>query len=226
MRCCGQDISLKAPPAAARHVAPLAEQAVAAFDAGRRDEAAALALDVLELAPGQPLALKLLYQIRRPTTPSAAEALIRRVVALYPNDFWATNELTLLLLGKGALAEAEVHARNAVRIAPQNAQAHHLMGMIMTEINRPQIGEYHYRRALELADQRGAVLLANLAWNLKNQGKMEEARALYEESLAADPTILQTVLGWARLEEADRHFKPAEALLDKAEAIAPGKSVA
>ncbi len=221
MRCCGQDISLKAPPAAARHVQPLAEQAVAAFDAGRKDEAAQLALDVLELAPGQPLALKLLYQIRRPTTPAAAEALIRRVVALYPNDFWATNELTLLLLGKGALAEAETHARNAVRIAPQNAQAHHLMGMIMTEINRAQIGEYHYRRALELADQRGAVLLANLAWNLKNQGKMEEARALYEESMAADPKILQTVLGWARLEEADRHFKPAEALLDKAAELAP-----
>ena len=83
------------------------------------------------------------------------------------------------------------------------------MGMIMTEINRPQIGEYHYRRALELADRRGAVLLANLAWNLKNQGKMAEARALYEESMALDPTILQTVLGWARLEEADRNFDAA-----------------
>ena len=209
-------------PAAARHVAPLADQAVAALNEGRIEEAAALCLDVLELAPGQAQALKVLYQIRRGHAPAAAEALIRRVVALYPNDFWATNELTLLLLGKGALAEAEVHARNAVRIAPQNAQAHHLMGMIMTEINRPQIGEYHYRRALELADQRGAVLLANLAWNLKNQGKMAEARAFYEESLAADPGILQTVLGWARLEEADRNFDRAAELLDKADALAPG----
>jgi len=48
----------------------------------------------------------------------------------------------------------------------------------------------------------GPILLANLAWNLKNQGKMAEARALYEESMAADPAILQTVLGFARLEEA------------------------
>ena len=222
MRCCGQDINLKAPPAAARHVAPLAERALAAHGEGKIDEATALCLDVLELAPGQAQALKLLYQIRRGVVPAAAEALIRRVVALYPNDFSATNELTLLLLGKGALAEAEVHARNAVRIAPQNAQAHHLMGMIMTEINRPQIGEYHYRRALELADQRGAVLLANLAWNLKNQGKMAEARALYQESMGLDATVLQTVLGWARLEEADRKFDEAGALLDKADALAPG----
>ncbi len=221
LRCCGQDVSLKAPPAAARHVAPLAERAVAAHAEGRIDEATALCLDVLELAPGQAQALKLLYQIRRGAIPAAAEALIRRVVALYPNDFSATNELTLLLLGKGALAEAEAHARNAVRIAPQNAQAHHLMGMIMTEINRPQIGEYHYRRALELADQRGAVLLANLAWNLKNQGKMAEARVLYRESMALDATILQTVLGWARLEEADRDFAAAVELLDKARALAP-----
>src|SRR5579871_790418 len=107
IRCCGQDVTLKAMPSAARHVAPLAEQAIAAFNEGRIADATALCLDVLELAPGQAQALKLLYQIRRAgNVPAAAEALIRRVVALYPNDFWATNELTLLLLGKGALAEA------------------------------------------------------------------------------------------------------------------------
>ncbi len=221
-RCCGQDLSLKAVTAAARHIAPLAEQAVAAFDAGRVEESTALCVDVLELVPGQPQALGLLYRIRLAERPLAALTLIRRLVALYPNDFWATNELTLQLLGRGMLAEAEVHARNAVRIAPEMAQAHHLMGMVMTELSRPQIGEYHYRRALELADGRDAVLLANLAWNLKAQGKMVEARDLYRESIAAAPDILQTVLGWARLEEADRQFAAAADLLDRAEALAPG----
>ena len=65
IRCCGQDVSLKAMPAAARHVAPLAEQAIAAFNEGKVGDATALCLDVLELAPGQPQALKLLYQIRQ-----------------------------------------------------------------------------------------------------------------------------------------------------------------
>ena len=101
----------------------------------------------------------------------------------------ATNELALILLGKGSLAEAEMHARNAIRIAPENPQAHNLMGMIMTEANRPPIGEYHYRRVLELTGQRDPILLANLAWNLKNQGRMAEARKLYEESVAAAPEI-------------------------------------
>jgi Tfp pilus assembly protein PilF len=221
-RCCAMDVALMAPSPATRHVAPLAEQAVKAFNDSDVETATRLALEVLELAPGQPDALKLLYQIRKPTQPQTAEVLIRRVVALNPNDFWATNELTLMLMNRGASAEAEIHARNAVRIAPENAQSHHLMGMILTEINRPQIGEYHYRRALELADRRGPILLANLAWNLKNQGKMAEARALYEESMAQDPSILQTVLGFARLEEADRNFGPAGELLDKAAEISPG----
>ncbi|MGI9169515.1 MAG: hypothetical protein ACR2FH_04965, partial [Caulobacteraceae bacterium] len=45
LRCCGQDVSLKAPPAAARHVAPLADQAIAAHAEGRIEEATALCLD-------------------------------------------------------------------------------------------------------------------------------------------------------------------------------------
>jgi tetratricopeptide (TPR) repeat protein len=96
------------------------------------------------------------------------------------------------------------------------------MGMILTEANRPQVGEYHYRRALELLNERPPILLANLAWSLKNQGKIAEARALYEESVALDSAILQTWLGWARMEETDREFARAHALLDEAERVAPG----
>jgi tetratricopeptide (TPR) repeat protein len=126
------------------------------------------------------------------------------------------------MLGKGSLPEAEAHARNAIRIAPENPQAHNLMGMIMTEANRPQIGEYHYRRVLALSEARDPILLANLAWNLKNQGRMEEARTLYQESATAAPDIRQTQLGFARLEEADRNFDTAGKILDDAETRFPG----
>ena len=105
-------------------------------------------------------------------------------MSLDPNNFAATNEFALLLLGKGAIQEAEVQARNAIRIAPQNAQAHNLMGLVLTEANRPLIGEYHYRRVLELAEGEEPITLANLAWNLKNQGRIDEARGLYRRSMA------------------------------------------
>lgn len=193
-----------------------------AFKAGDIQGAENTVRHMLELAPGREDALIFLYRLcRQQNRPQAAEALIKRVVALNPNHFWATNELTLMLLAKGALGEAEMHARNAIRIAPQNAQANNLMGLVLTEANRPLIGEYHYRRVLELASGDEPITLANLAWNLKAQGRIEEARALYQKSMALKPDVLQTVLGFAKMEEADRKFEAALALLDEAERLLP-----
>jgi Flp pilus assembly protein TadD len=153
VRCCRLDLSALAPTEASRHLLPLVDKAIEIHSRGGLAEAAKICLKVLELAPGQGGALAVLYQIRKVTGPlSAAEALIRRMVALDPNNVWATQELALLLFGKGDFAEAEIHARNAVRIAPTDPQSHNLMGMILTEANRPQIGEYHYRQVLELLD--------------------------------------------------------------------------
>ncbi|TBW40117.1 tetratricopeptide repeat protein [Siculibacillus lacustris] len=202
---------------------PLVDRAIADHARGERSEAERLCLEVLELAPGQGGALAVLYQIRKAEgATAAAEALVRRLVGLDPNNLWATQELALLLFGKGDLAEAEAYARNSVRIGPTDPQSHNLMGMILTDAHRPQIGEFHYRRALELLGRRQPILLANLAWNLKNQGKMAEARALYEESVSLAPAVLQTLSGWARLEETDRDFAHADVLLDRAEELAPG----
>jgi tetratricopeptide (TPR) repeat protein len=222
VRCCALNVAALPPAESVRHLVPLVERAIQAHRQGATETAERLCLDVLELAPDRPGALSVLYEIRKAQgRHAAAEALIRRIVALDPNNLVATNELALLLLGRGALGEAEVHARNAVRIAPENPQAHNLMGMIMTEAQRPQIGEYHYRKVLELTGTRDPILLANLAWNLKNQGRMAEARTLYQESVAAAPDIRQTLLGWARLEEADRQFEAAGEVLDRMQALWP-----
>jgi tetratricopeptide (TPR) repeat protein len=222
-RCCGLDPVGLPPADSTRHLIPLVERAIVAQRQGAIDIAEQLCLDVLELAPDRSGALTVLYQIRKDQgNQTAAEALLYRIVALDPNNFAATNEITLLLLGKGAIQEAEVHARNAVRIAPQNPQAHNLMGMVMTEAQRPSAGEYHYRKVLELSGARDPILLANLAWNLKCQGRMEEGRALYRESAAAAPGVRQTLLGWARLEEADRKFDAASEILDRMAAHWPG----
>src|SRR5262249_25378164 len=105
--------------------------------------------------------------------------------------------------------------------APENPQSHNLLGMVLSERHRPQIGEYHYRRVLELSRRRDPILLANLAWNLKNQGRMAESRRLYEEAAAAAPEVVPTWLGWARMEEADRDFARAEALLTRADELLP-----
>lgn len=224
-RCCELNLATLGAPEANRHLVPLEERAVQAMRSGAQEAAESLSLDVLELAPGRTTVLAVLYEIRKAEGKRpAAEALIRRIVALEPNNFWATNEITLLLLGKGAVAEAEIHARNAVRIAPENAQSHNLLGMVMTEAHRPAIGEYHYARALNISGARDPVVLANMALCLKNQGKMLAARGLYRESLELAPDSLHTLLGFARLEEADRNLAEAMVLLDQAESKFPGNA--
>jgi tetratricopeptide (TPR) repeat protein len=221
-RCCRLDYASLPPPEASRHLLPLVDRAIAEQQQDHDAEAEELCLEVLELAPNQGGALAVLYRIRRGQgNVPAAEALCRRLVTLQPNNAWATQELALLLFGKGDFADAEHHARNAVRIAPTDPQSHNLMGMILTEANRPQTGEYHYRQVLALTGRREPILLANLAWNLRNQGRIDEARAFYEESVALAPGILQTLIGYARLEETDRNFARADAILDQAERLAP-----
>jgi tetratricopeptide (TPR) repeat protein len=219
-RCCALDWTI--PPAASRET-PEIDRARAALGAGNVTEAVRFLIDLLEQFPRHLDALRLLYQIRSAENETlAAEALLSRIVRLDPNDLAATQALAALLFGRGALAEAEFHARNAVRLSPADAQSHNLMGMIMTDAHRPQVGEYHYRRVMELLGAPNAILYANLAWNLKNQGRIDESRKLYEQSMRLDPNVFQTVYGWAQMEETDRNFARAGELLDAAERLSPG----
>jgi tetratricopeptide (TPR) repeat protein len=219
-RCCNLDWTAAWPKPERE---PEVVEARAAQAAGKANEAEYLLVGVLERSPLHVGALALLADIRTgQNSRGASEALLKRIVRLDLNHLPATQALALLLFGKGALAEAEIHARNAVRIAPLDPQSHNLMGMIMTEAHRPQVGEHHYRRAKDLLSEPSPILLANLAWNLKNQGRMAEARELYQESTALDPNIFQTLFGWAQMEETDRNFDRAGELLDAAEKLAPG----
>ncbi len=221
-RCCALDWSAPWPATAPAEEVQRARAARLAGDAAAADR---LLLGFLERSPLHLGALALLQEIRAGEGKAAAsEALLKRIVRLDPNHLAATQALALLLFTKGALAEAEVHARNAVRIAPLDPQSHNLMGMIMTEAHRPHVGEHHYRRARELLSEPSAILLANLAWNLKNQGRMAESRELYPQSVALDPNVFQTLYGWAQMEETDRNFARAGELLDAAEKLSPGNA--
>jgi len=200
----------------------LVGRAVAALEGGDAVAAETLCLNVLNVAPQFSTALWTLYQIRRRGgLDQAAAALLLRLVAVAPNNIDAVQELAALLFERGDVIAAERHARDAVRLGPLNPRSHNLMGMILTETQRPQIGEFHYRRVLELSRVRDPILLANLAWNLKGQGRLDEARELYRESVKTAPDIFQTRFGWAQLEEADRDFAAARTQLAQAAAIRP-----
>ncbi len=145
-RCCEMREDALPAPGSGGPLTPLVERALGLMQQNAIAEARQLCLGVLELAPGHPDALAVLYQICRDHgPPAAAEALLRRMVALHPNTFWAVNDLAVLTLNKGAVFETELHARNAIRIAPENPQSHNLMGIALTESNRPHTLSAHPR---------------------------------------------------------------------------------
>lgn len=223
MRCCAMDLATASLPGSALLLAPQIRAAEEARQAGEADRATGILLQVLELAPWAPAALMVLARIHQQAGRlGAAAVLLARVVAVDPANQEAVREAARVALNRGDIAGALGHARNAVRGDPLSADAHHLLGLALTEANRAVAGEHHYRRALELAGRRDAIVLANLAWNLKAQGRIVESRALYAESRAAAPDVLTTLLGEARMEEAAGALDRASALLDQARAVAPG----
>ncbi|MBV8767232.1 MAG: sulfotransferase [Hyphomicrobiales bacterium] len=221
-RCCDLEPSYVAPPEARDAAERLAKKAGKALANGHLAMAERQSLEALEKAPRLCAALAILYQVRRHGgADQAALTLLQRLVALEPNNIEATQELAMLLFQKGDLAAAEHQARNAIRLAPSHPRSHNLMGMILTEAQRPHIGEHHYRRVLELSGDRDPILLANLAWNLKCQGRIAEARQLYVQSTQAAPEVFQTLFGWGQLEEADGNFAEAREKFDRAAKLRP-----
>ncbi len=219
--CCGAKVEAggfaTTPAPVPSDVAVAEQQALAAKAAGDIAGASRFLLDVLERDPWRPRALHLLYELRKAEgRRSAAEALIRRLLAMEPNRFGFINELVLLLLSRGAGVEAVQHARHGIRLQPSGGQAHLLMALSLTEADRPFDAEYHYLRAIEFSNRRDPAVLVNYALCLTRQGRLTQARVLYEEALVSAPEEIQALMGLARLEEADGRLDAALAWTDRA----------
>lgn len=198
---------------------------VAALSEGNSEQALRYFIEVLEQVPCHIRALRMLYKIQSESDNSqAAEALLRRLIHLMPQDDWAYAELAMRLYEKSDLPGAEQHARNVVRLSPDNAQGHNLMGMILTDAHRLQAGEFHYRRALSLHGPVGK-LCANLALNLERQGKLEEADEFYCQAMELEPDNMASFVGWLKLKEINREFDTARSMLSMLEQRLPATHI-
>jgi tetratricopeptide (TPR) repeat protein len=205
-----------------RAVDPQVNEGKVALEKGDLTLAELRAMQALQIVPDHLEGLMLLYQVRRKNNQGgpALENILRRIVRRDPNILWATTELAFALFARGERVECEGHARNAIRLAPRNAQAHGVMGLILTETNRAVAGEYHFRRAIELAGENARVAM-NLANCLRSQGKVEEAESWFRKSTELEPGNVNAWIGWCRLEEVRRNIPRAWELLAEAEKVAP-----
>ncbi len=196
-------------------------EATKLYNEKKHREAEALALKILDLAPNNRAALRVLFEVRRAENKTKpAEMLIRRLAGLpVENAAQSTaNHLQLaqLLVGQSRHREAETAARAAIKLSPRDATAHHVIGVILTETGRWAAGEVHYRRALGLVEREDGMVLANLAWNLKLQGRLDEAASAYERALLVKPDNVRGIGGYAQVEAGRGRLDRAIALLDEA----------
>ena len=179
-----------------------------------------LARDAIAANPDDVDALEILFLCQqRFGDASGAERTLRRVIALAPTKQWPRGDLARLLLGGGRADEGEQVLREAIAANDSHADAHAMLGSILSEREILVPGARHLQRAIELAGQH-PQLLANLGRNLMRQGKLDEAEPLLQAAADAAPDLLAPAVHLAELAEQKDQFDRAAALLDRAETLA------
>jgi len=150
---------------------------------------------------------------------AGAERTLRRVIPLAPARQWPRGDLARLLLGMGRPAEAEQVLAEAVAADPAHADAHAMLGALLSEREALIPGALHLRHAIALAGP-NPQLMVNLGRNLMRQGKLDEAEPLLEGVVEMAPNMLPALLYLAELAEQRDQFDRATALLDRAAPLA------
>lgn len=220
VRCC--ELDLAALPLTENTVLldEKANEATKFFNEKKYAEAEALAQQLLDLAPNQRTALRVLFEIRKAQNKHEATTALGKRLSVLPGAAnlraQANLQFAQYLVAQGRHAEALPIAAAALKATPKDATVQHVMGVVLTETGAVQEGETHYRRALQLIGANDGLVLANLAWNLKLQGRLDEAATLYETALAVRPDNKRGVGGQAQVEFGRGRRGKAVAVLDAA----------
>ncbi len=101
-------------------------------------------------------------------------------------DIWSALFEVDLALGNKEFTETD--ARSLLNIDPENALANYLMGSLLLSRGKLQESDDFLRRSL--AKKATSSACNDLAENLRRQGKLAEAEALAQRSLAIEPGLL------------------------------------
>lgn len=125
----------------------------------------------------------------------AAEEFYRRVLALEPGRLEATVNLANLLRANAQFQAAEAVLRPALAQDPENPDLLLALGSVRREEGKPDEAIALYRQVLAKGNSIPAQV--NLADHLFDRGEDEEALALYDRALKADPGNAQARLNRA-----------------------------
>ena len=157
------------------------------YQAGRLEEAEALAKLLTEEFPAHPFGWKVLGAVFK-----QAGKLIESLAAkqksaeLSPQDSEAHNNLGSTLKELGRLAEAEASCRQAIALRPDYAEAYNNLGNTLASAGRLEEAEKNILRALEL-NPNYAVAHNNLGVLLTEVGRLPEAERNLKRAIELKP---------------------------------------
>jgi Flp pilus assembly protein TadD len=152
------------------------------------------------------------------------EAMMQHRLEKNPDDFTANFNLGAVMLSRLDAQGAVSMLETAVRISPQRADAHNMLGLALATTGRSAEATAQYQMALEIQPDLASARF-NLANALMKSGKLEEAIAAYRRVQASEPgfatvreRLARALSAHARRLKADDRI--AEAVAECREAIA------
>jgi tetratricopeptide (TPR) repeat protein len=160
------------------------------------------------------LSPQLVAALGRAVSDSDAIPLLRKALALHPQDFWLTFGLASVLSKAKRLDEAIGYYRAALALRPE-ATVHNNLGVALDDKGQGDEAIRHYREAFRI-DPKNAIVRFNLGIALYLKGNLDEAVNHCREAVRLAPknSRAHTNLGMAlcakgRLDEGIRHFRKA-----------------
>lgn len=199
----------------------LLDEAVAAHEAGRLDQADALYRQILQDDPDDLDALNLrglLLQDRGNLADSMA--LLSRAVELAPDFAEALTNLARVQCAAGALESAVANAQRAVALEPELAEAHLQLGRALLMLLDDVAAASACRRAAALAPESADAQLV-LAVALARCGDHRGAATAYREVLALAPGNADAAASLASALRQDRDIAGSAEACEHALALAP-----
>lgn len=227
VRCCELQEAMQSDPVNYTMLASQMEQIRGLRVAGKNREALRRLLNLLDVAPLYVEALECLFDIRQVEgNRKAALVMLKRIVLLRPESKNALSKYAELLLAEKDYTQAIEMARRGLLLAPESALLNHILGLCYTELGRLQVGERHYHQALALDPSSKPQVEINLAWNLRQQGRLEEASSLYMRLRAEGRATTRMLTSFAQVEAGRGKVEDAAQLLDAALQATPNDRVA
>lgn len=135
-------------------------------------------------------------------------------------DVVALLQESAALIQSGKFGDAEPILQRSVKIAPENSDAHNLLGIVLDQLNRVADAEREYRTAIRL-NPKAVSPLANLGILLAKQKRSDQAIQTFESVLKINPNHSQTIINLGLLYVSAQKFQAAVELLKSAADIQP-----